>query len=123
MLRTDSGAGSGVSANGYVVARKRAAISTDIQGRLVELCVEEGDRVKTGDLLARLDTRQLEAALARSEAEVDRERARAKLAKLNLERIQKLATSGDASPSEVDTARAELEEAEARIQSAPLFNT
>ena len=39
---------SGVAANGYVVPRVRAALSTDISGRLVELRVEEGSRVAKG---------------------------------------------------------------------------
>ena len=42
---------SGTAANGYVVARRQASLSTDIQGRLVELTVEEGDRVREGDLV------------------------------------------------------------------------
>ena len=54
---------SGVAANGYVVARTRAALSAEEPGVIVEMLVSEGSRVKQGDLLARLDAREREASL------------------------------------------------------------
>ncbi len=114
----------GVSANGYVVARRQAALSTDIQGRLVELPVEEGHRVEEGDLIARLDTRQLEANLARLEAEVrrgqaeiERARAAALLARKDYARIEPLVRQGDQPESALDAARATLDQAEATVRS------
>jgi len=104
---------SGTAANGYVVARRQAALSTDIQGRIVELRVEEGDKVKAGDVIARLDTRQLEATLARSKAELATARATAELTRLDLQRKEPLLKSGDVSTSEVDAARAARDEADA----------
>lgn len=100
-------AASGVAANGYVVARRQAALSTDIQGRLVELRVEEGDRVAEGDIIARLDTRELEAARVRVTADLQSARAEAEWARLDFERKQPLLGSGDVSASEVDRARIE----------------
>ncbi|MEM7305650.1 MAG: efflux RND transporter periplasmic adaptor subunit [Planctomycetota bacterium] len=61
---------SGTAANGYVVARRRAALSSDAPGRIVELNVEEGTVVKEGDVVARLFSEELEAALRRSEADL-----------------------------------------------------
>jgi len=60
----------GTSANGYVVASKRAALSADTPGRIVELHVTEGSVVKKGFVVARLYADEYRAALARAEAEL-----------------------------------------------------
>lgn len=106
----------GTAANGYVVARRQAALSTDIEGRLVELKVEEGDRVKAGDLIAKLDTRQLEAALERTKGDLASAKATAEWARLDFERKDKLLPQGDISRSEVDLARVAHDEADAKAR-------
>jgi RND family efflux transporter MFP subunit len=106
---------SGTAANGYVVARRQAALSTDIQGRLVELSVEEGDRVYEGDLIARLDTRQLEASRARTNAELETARHTAELAETDYRRYLPLLDTGDVSQSLVDSARTARDEANATV--------
>lgn len=64
------GSGSvGITANGYVVARTRASVSSRISGRLASLSVEEGSVVKRGQVLARLDNDDYAAAVAQAEAE------------------------------------------------------
>jgi RND family efflux transporter MFP subunit len=107
---------SGTAANGYVVARTRAALSTDIQGRITEMHVEEGDRVQAGDVVARLDTRGLEASLAQAKANVVEAEAAAELAELELQRLEALVPTGDAQVSERDAARAARDEARARLE-------
>lgn len=130
---------SGISANGYVVARTQAALSTDVQGRLVELPVEEGDRVRQGDLIARLDTRQLEAALARNRANAlaaeadlarardeqvrlahEEERARAALqwAEDELARATSLVASGDERGAVLQQARSARDQARSGADAA-----
>jgi len=106
---------SGTAANGYVVARRKAELSTDIQGRLVELRVEEGSRVKAGDLVARLDTRELEAAMARGKADLATTRATLRMAELDLGRKDPLLKSGDVSLADVDAARTRRDEAAASM--------
>jgi len=108
---------SGIAANGYVIARRRAALSTDIQGRLVEVRVEEGDHVKEGELIARLDTRQLEASKARAQADLAQAKAAAEFARLEYDRNEKLLATGDATPQQRDSAKAEWEQATARVAS------
>jgi len=61
---------SGTAANGYVVARTRAALSADTPGRIVELNVVEGTVLREGDVVARLYYDEVEAALRAAEAEV-----------------------------------------------------
>jgi RND family efflux transporter MFP subunit len=63
-------AASGTAANGYVVAARRAALSSDVPGRIVELLVKEGSVVKQGDVVARLYSDEFAAALARSIADL-----------------------------------------------------
>jgi RND family efflux transporter MFP subunit len=63
-------AASGTSANGYIVARTRAALSADTPGRIVEMNVEEGSVVKKGDVVARLYSDEYSAGLKQAGAEV-----------------------------------------------------
>ena len=64
-----------LTASGYVVARRKAVVSAKIQGRLSELRVEEGSVVREGQTLARLESSDYEAAVARSRAAVRRAEA------------------------------------------------
>ncbi len=57
-----------LTASGYVVARRKAVVSAKIQGRLAELRVEEGSRVREGDVLARLESTDYQAQVARAAA-------------------------------------------------------
>ncbi|MAD33133.1 MAG: hypothetical protein CMJ88_05190, partial [Planctomycetes bacterium] len=61
----------GTAANGYVVASRRAALSSDIPGRIVELNVEEGSVVQRGDIVARLFADDFRAAHQQAVATVD----------------------------------------------------
>jgi len=107
----------GVASNGYIVPRRRASLSTDIPGRLIEMNVEEGTRVQRGDVVARLDSRELQASLARLEADRDGGLAEEERARLALERQQSLSSTDDLSRSELDTARATARAASARVAS------
>ncbi len=59
-----------VVANGYVVARTKAAVSAKIPGRLAVLNVSEGSRVEKGEIIARLDNADYTAAVGQAEAQV-----------------------------------------------------
>jgi RND family efflux transporter MFP subunit len=63
-------AATGTSANGYIVARTRAALSADTPGRVVAMNVEEGSTVKKGDVVARLYSDEYAASLAHAVADV-----------------------------------------------------
>jgi len=64
-----------LTSSGYVVARRKAVVSAKIQGRLAELKVEEGSRVREGQLIARLESADYEAQVSRAAAQVQRARA------------------------------------------------
>jgi HlyD family secretion protein len=60
--------GSGLDASGYVVARRMATLSAKIQGKVTEVNFEEGQKVKAGDIVARLDDSNYAAALRQAQA-------------------------------------------------------
>src|ERR1043166_3550204 len=60
-----------LNASGYVVARRRATVSSKITGKVVDVDVEEGKSVVRGQVLARLDDSQPRAALALAEAQAE----------------------------------------------------
>jgi HlyD family secretion protein len=64
-----------LTASGYVVARRKAVVSSKIQGRLADLRVEEGSVVRAGEVIARLESIDFEAAVRRAEAAVQRAEA------------------------------------------------
>jgi len=64
-----------LSAAGYVVARRKAVVSAKIQGRLAVLKVEEGSQVREGEVIARLESTDYEAAVQQARAAVQRAEA------------------------------------------------
>src|SRR5690606_14705563 len=61
--------GSILDASGYVVARRQATVSAKITGKVVEVLIEEGQRVEQGQVIARLDSANALAALAQAQAQ------------------------------------------------------
>jgi RND family efflux transporter MFP subunit len=57
-----------LNASGYVVAQRKAAVSSKATGRLARLHVEEGKRVKEGEILASLENEDLRATLEQARA-------------------------------------------------------
>jgi len=117
---------SGTAANGYVVAEKRAALSADTPGRIVEMLVTEGSRVRAGDVVARLYADEYEAALRRAEADlgmseatVVRRGAELEVARAELERVQANREGLKANLAEADAtltlAEQEVERAQALV--------
>jgi len=85
-----------VYGNGTVEAKVVVGVSSKITGRIVELLVDQGDRVKRGQLLARLENddllqqqQQSEAGLNRSAANLNVEQANLQKAKANLALAEK----------------------------------
>jgi RND family efflux transporter MFP subunit len=65
-----AGGATSVTANGYVVARTKASVSAKTAGRLAYLGVSEGSYVNRGQVIARLDNADFEAAVAQARANV-----------------------------------------------------
>ena len=64
-----------LDASGYVVARRRATVASKITGKVIGVSMEEGQRVESGQIIARLDDSNARAALAQSEAEMQQAEA------------------------------------------------
>ena len=62
--------GAGISANGYVVARTKASVSSKILGRLSWVGVTEGSLVRVNQVIARLESADYEAAVNSAAANV-----------------------------------------------------
>jgi RND family efflux transporter MFP subunit len=72
---SDTGSAAILEATGYVTARRQATVSAQITGTLKEVLVDEGDHVKAGQVLARLESASQKASLAQSEAQLQSARA------------------------------------------------
>ncbi len=59
-----------LNASGYVTARRAATVSSKVTGKVVEVMVEEGMKVEAGQVLAKLDASNVEAALKLAEAQL-----------------------------------------------------
>ncbi len=107
----------GTAANGYIVASKRAALSADTPGRIVEMNVTEGSVVRKGDVVARLYADEYRALLERAEADLGA--ARSVVASRRASR--EVALAGLArTRSSVQRAEADLVEANAALHLAEL---
>jgi multidrug efflux pump subunit AcrA (membrane-fusion protein) len=60
-----------LTASGNVVPQRKSALASKVTGRLVWLGVEEGSRVKKGDVVARLESQDVEAAKAQAAANLE----------------------------------------------------
>ena len=114
-----------LTANGYVVARQRASVSTEVSGRLNRLLVEEGSRVTKGQVLGILQNADQQAALesaraalASAEARQAEESAAAREAARVRSRSEQLHGKGLVSQAELDRAISADEGAAARVKSA-----
>ncbi len=73
-----------LDASGYIVAQRQATVSAKTTGRLQELYIEEGQRVKAGEIIARLDDSNSRATLAQARAGVSQAQANLRAAQVAL---------------------------------------
>ncbi len=115
-------AASVLDASGYVVARRQATVAAEVTGKLIEVNVEEGQRVSAGDVLARMDDAteqaQLDLALAQraaSRSALAETEARLENARRTLARQRDLMARDLTSQAEVDLAETEVDSLAARL--------
>jgi RND family efflux transporter MFP subunit len=108
----------GITANGYVVARTKASVSSKISGRLAYLGVSEGSRVRAGEIIARLENADYQAVLAQTEAETLRAEAALLEAEARRDQLQRdLARSRELLAANVTSVR-ETEDLESQLLGA-----
>lgn len=128
-----------VTASGEIVATTYADIGSSVMGKIVSLTVAEGDRVRAGQILARIDPVQAQSAaaaalaqvqaseadasaaqkaLAAAAAELEQVQARLADADANFKRQRGLADEGLVTAAQLDTARATAEATAAQVSAA-----
>ena len=127
-----SATGAGISANGYVVARTKASVSSKVLGRLAWVGVTEGSRVRENEIIARLESADYEAGLLAANANVAQLDAQHVQAERDLKRAQSLRAKDLVSDSDLESAQTRLDvsvaqanagRAQAKLAEATLENT
>jgi membrane fusion protein, multidrug efflux system len=95
-----------------------ATIRAQVQGYLIKQNYQEGDPVKTGQVLFEIDPRTFQAALDQAKGELGRTEARWNQTRANLARIRPLAAQNAVSQKDLDDAIAAEQSAQASVQSA-----
>ena len=120
-----SGNASVLDATGYVVARRMATVSSKVTGKVLEVMIEEGQKVAAGDVMARLDPVDANAqrALAASQvaaarSEIGSVRAQLNEAEANAVRMDRLVQAKLVSTSQHDQAIAERDALRAQLATA-----
>ena len=111
-----------LNASGYVTARREATVSSKVTGKVVEVLVEEGMQVESGQVLATIDQSNVERSLHLSQAQLESARSALGETKANLvqaerelQRISGLRADRNASQVELDRAETEVRSLEARL--------
>ena len=112
-----------LNASGYVTARRKSTVSAKVTGKVTEILVEEGMKVEAGQVLARLDSSNVDKSLHLAEAQaesarkaLDETKANLNKAERELKRITALAAEKVSSQSDLDHAEAEAKSLQARLE-------
>jgi multidrug efflux system membrane fusion protein len=92
-------------------------IKSRVDGQIKKINFSEGQDVHAGDVLVEIDPEPYQAALNQAQATKLRDEAMLENARLDLTRFTRLATTGAATIQQLDTARAQVKQLEASIQS------
>lgn len=111
-----AGAGDIYIADGAVEAIRLSAIAAQVFGRITELDVKAGDRVKSGQVLARIDERESAQQAAASQAQIAVAQAQLDAARKDLERSQLLFQKRYISQAALDHAEAQFKTTQAQTQ-------
>jgi len=111
-----------LNASGYVTARREATVSSKVTGKVTEVLIEEGMKVKAGQVVARLDDSNVKASLdvasaqlASAQAALAETEAQLKQADQEFQRITELARQHIASQSDLDQAESNAKSLEAHL--------
>ncbi|WP_454763865.1 efflux RND transporter periplasmic adaptor subunit [Cupriavidus campinensis] len=114
-----------LNATGYVVPQRKAALGSKAQGRLEWLGVLEGSRIKKNEIIARIESRDVEASLAQASAQVRVAQANLQLqqaelrdAEVNLRRSEELLAPKAISVQQYDADLARFNKARASINNS-----
>ncbi len=106
-----------LTASGYIVARSKAEISPKSVGRIAWINLEEGQRVKRGELVARLEAQELVAQKNSSLAQRDQTLAQLQNARLELKRAKQMVDEKIGTQQALDTADSQVKAFTAQVAS------
>lgn len=106
-----------LTAVGQIQASRQAVVRARIEGQLTEVLFSEGQQVRAGQVLARLDDRSLQAQVAQAEAESRRLQAQLELARLDLKRYDSLLAQSAVPAQQHDQQQALVTQLQAQWQS------
>ncbi|MGH7570825.1 MAG: efflux RND transporter periplasmic adaptor subunit [Gemmatimonadota bacterium] len=109
---------SSVAATGTVEPIRVIDVKSQASGEILEVAVELGDRVEQGDLLVRIDPRDVQNAYDQAEADLQVAQARMQVAERQLERVQSLHDSAIVTDEELEGAILENADAQANLVKA-----
>ena len=101
---------------GNVTAFKTVTVRSQVDGRLDQVLFKEGQAVKTGELLARIDPRPFENQLAQAQGALARDQAQLKAAKVNLDRYRQLVAKKLIPPQQADDQAALVGQLDGAVQ-------
>lgn len=107
-----------LTASGYVVAQRKAAIASKGTGRLIYLGVVEGDKVKKNQIIGKLESTDIVAQLDQAKANLNLQQAGLVDAQNTFSRVQDLFNKGLSSQQEFDQAQSNLNRVLASIEVA-----
>lgn len=110
--------GAVLTASGYVVAQRKAAVASKGTGQLTFLGVVEGDNVRKGQIIARLDNSDISAQLQEAEANLKLQEADLEDAQKNVRRQKALLKAGASAVAELEAAETQLKKILAGIEVA-----
>jgi len=105
-----------LSGLGAVTAFNTANIKSRVDGQIMKVNVQEGQNVTQGELLIEIDARPYQAQLDQMQAQLFRDQAQLRDAKLNLERYTALIPSGSIAQQQVDTQKALSDQLEGTVR-------
>jgi multidrug efflux system membrane fusion protein len=106
-----------LNALGTASARNLVTVKSRIDGELMTVYFEEGQRVKKGQLLAEIDPRNLQALLEQQQSQYQRDQALLNNAQLDLKRYKQLTTEDAIASQQVDTQAALVKQYQATLAS------
>jgi HlyD family secretion protein len=112
-----------LNASGYVTARREATVSSKVTGKVVEVLVEEGMAVEDGQILARIDSSNVEQSLHLAEAQLeaarkmmDETQASLDQSERDLKRTSAMANESVVTQSELENDQTEVRALKARLE-------
>lgn len=117
-LQSSSRTSAVLTASGYVVAQRQAAVASKGTGRLVYLGVVEGDKVKLNQIIARIEDSDIKAQLAQAKANLKLSEADLRQAESNYNRQKTLIASNASTQMELEAAEAGYHKVLASIEVA-----